>query len=236
MLNQPPIFMGGQGGLVGPARVGFGTVTAAGTILRKDCPEGGKLHLGGGLKRRTFPYHSGIYMSVKDRFFNNFNYIANLIALKNWYLRVRLPFFASSGLKKLLYRGALAAIDRAVEERIRRLQALAKKMPASIENFEKVMKKKLSPLLQQRKEEIWKNRKPLGDYFQEMKEKREIADREYSDFIAKLRLTLPESGDYYPDFIRKLEPETAARATGWLQAIVDEVNGGALSIVPSFKS
>ena len=41
MLNQPPIFLGGQGGLVGPVRIGHGTVIAAGTIYRKDCPEGG---------------------------------------------------------------------------------------------------------------------------------------------------------------------------------------------------
>ena len=30
MLNQPAIFLGGQGGVVGPARLGFGTVVAAG--------------------------------------------------------------------------------------------------------------------------------------------------------------------------------------------------------------
>ena len=42
MLREPPIFLGGQGGLVGPVRIGFGTVIAAGTIRREDCPEGGK--------------------------------------------------------------------------------------------------------------------------------------------------------------------------------------------------
>ena len=36
MLNQPPIFLGGQGGLVGPIRLAFGTVIAAGSIYRKD--------------------------------------------------------------------------------------------------------------------------------------------------------------------------------------------------------
>jgi bifunctional UDP-N-acetylglucosamine pyrophosphorylase/glucosamine-1-phosphate N-acetyltransferase len=36
MLNQPPIFLGGQGGSVGPIRVGFGNVVSAGTVLRKD--------------------------------------------------------------------------------------------------------------------------------------------------------------------------------------------------------
>jgi bifunctional UDP-N-acetylglucosamine pyrophosphorylase/glucosamine-1-phosphate N-acetyltransferase len=40
MLNQSPIFLGGQGGLVGPSRLGYGTVIAAGVIYRGDCPEG----------------------------------------------------------------------------------------------------------------------------------------------------------------------------------------------------
>jgi bifunctional UDP-N-acetylglucosamine pyrophosphorylase / glucosamine-1-phosphate N-acetyltransferase len=36
MLNQKPIFLGGQGGLVGPCRIEYGTVIAAGSIYRKD--------------------------------------------------------------------------------------------------------------------------------------------------------------------------------------------------------
>src|SRR3989339_471847 len=34
MLNQPPIFLGGQGGLVGPCRFAFGCLSAAGSIIR----------------------------------------------------------------------------------------------------------------------------------------------------------------------------------------------------------
>jgi bifunctional UDP-N-acetylglucosamine pyrophosphorylase/glucosamine-1-phosphate N-acetyltransferase len=36
MLNQNPIFLGGQGGLVGPCRIAYGTVIAAGSVYRKD--------------------------------------------------------------------------------------------------------------------------------------------------------------------------------------------------------
>ncbi len=48
MLREPPIFLGGQGGLVGPARIGFGTVIAAGSVWRahrsqmcccRSCPD-----------------------------------------------------------------------------------------------------------------------------------------------------------------------------------------------------
>ena len=43
MLNQRPIFLGGQGGLVGPCRMAFGTVIAAGSICRKDVLEPDRL-------------------------------------------------------------------------------------------------------------------------------------------------------------------------------------------------
>jgi len=42
MLNQPRIFLGGQGGIVGPARVAFGTVASAGSIIRSDIVEDNK--------------------------------------------------------------------------------------------------------------------------------------------------------------------------------------------------
>ncbi len=50
MINQAPIFLGGQGGLVGPSRIGYGTVIAAvpftGRIVPKEenC-SGRKMHL-----------------------------------------------------------------------------------------------------------------------------------------------------------------------------------------------
>ena len=50
MLDQPPIFLGGQGGIVGPLALAFGTVTAAGTICRRDEERPGRLIFGGALK------------------------------------------------------------------------------------------------------------------------------------------------------------------------------------------
>jgi UDP-N-acetylglucosamine/UDP-N-acetylgalactosamine diphosphorylase len=43
MLNQPPIFLGGQGGIIGPLRLGYGNVVAAGSILRHDYPQDNQL-------------------------------------------------------------------------------------------------------------------------------------------------------------------------------------------------
>jgi UDP-N-acetylglucosamine/UDP-N-acetylgalactosamine diphosphorylase len=39
MLRERPIFLGGQGGAVGPVQVAYGSVVAAGSILRSDIPQ-----------------------------------------------------------------------------------------------------------------------------------------------------------------------------------------------------
>jgi len=57
MVNRPPIFLGGQGGAVGPVRIGYGTVVKAGTILRKDVA-GGKLVGGGTLRLKESAVHT----------------------------------------------------------------------------------------------------------------------------------------------------------------------------------
>ena len=77
MLNQPPIFLGGQGGLVGPIRLGYGSVILAGTILRRDYPEGGKLIGQSSPMAYEMSFHQGFYADVKRRVRNNIIYIAN---------------------------------------------------------------------------------------------------------------------------------------------------------------
>jgi len=55
MLDRPPIFLGGQGGLVGPCRLAYGTVTAAGTVVRRDELRPGRLVVGAGGGRGASP-------------------------------------------------------------------------------------------------------------------------------------------------------------------------------------
>jgi len=66
MLTQSPIFLGGQGGLVGPSRLGYGTVVAAGVIYRGDCPEGGKLLIDGRVKKADSLFYPGSIGILQD--------------------------------------------------------------------------------------------------------------------------------------------------------------------------
>ena len=43
MLREPPIFLGGQGGIVGPVQIDYGTVIPAGIICRQDFKTAGSL-------------------------------------------------------------------------------------------------------------------------------------------------------------------------------------------------
>ena len=86
MLDQPAIFLGGQGALVGPVRIAFGTIIPAGTICRRGYPEGrAVLHAGhpaGRTKRvprRCVSRRSTVIVT------NNLIYIGNIRALQAWY-------------------------------------------------------------------------------------------------------------------------------------------------------
>jgi UDP-N-acetylglucosamine/UDP-N-acetylgalactosamine diphosphorylase len=132
MLNQPPIFLGGQGGLVGPVKSEFGTIVAAGSIVRKDLlrrdvmvfnqPSISKsmpFHPGlySNLKRimvfnqpsisKSMPFHPGLYSNLKRIITINTVYISNLIAMRRWYLDVRSKFMGKNMMERALYEGAV---------------------------------------------------------------------------------------------------------------------------------
>ncbi|MDY0161777.1 protein GlmU [Desulfobotulus sp.] len=127
MLDKAPIFLGGQGGLVGPCRLAFGTVIAAGTLQRKDELRENRLLFGSSLKAGNVERKAGLYPGLRRILENNFFYIANLHALKAWYVffRSRLisPFFPES-----LLQGLVTMVDAGISERVERLLQLREKI------------------------------------------------------------------------------------------------------------
>ncbi|MGD2272967.1 MAG: protein GlmU, partial [Desulfobacterales bacterium] len=121
MLKQPPIFLGGQGGLVGPSRLAFGTTIAAGTIYRRDELRPGRLIFGGAGKGGNISYTPGRSPTDKRIIKNNLVFIANLYALRQWYVHVR-PLFVSDDFPRILLQAATDKIDLALHERIGRLK------------------------------------------------------------------------------------------------------------------
>jgi bifunctional UDP-N-acetylglucosamine pyrophosphorylase/glucosamine-1-phosphate N-acetyltransferase len=128
MLNKRPIFLGGQGGLVGPCRLAFGTVIAAGSIYRKDELRPGRLIFEGLGKSGNIAFRSGMYRSLKRIMANNIIYIANLIALMQWYLYVRSKFI-SDNFPDALFDGLKEKLNMGIDERIRKLKNFCQNQP-----------------------------------------------------------------------------------------------------------
>ncbi len=221
MLRQKPIFLGGQGGLVGPARIGFGTVIAAGVIYRGDCPEGETLITAVQPDARSKPFHPGLYGSMARRIHNNLIYLANLMALKQWYNHVRRPFFRGDSPAEALYRGAQNTLEAAVQERLKRLDDLAEKMDGSLAQVAQHLKgeeKKRAIQEQGTFRDRWPDMRAI---FSSNLEETLGADNRRR-FLAARDRTAARQGHYLPT-IRALTPEAVTFGERWLKEIVDGV-------------
>jgi UDP-N-acetylglucosamine/UDP-N-acetylgalactosamine diphosphorylase len=127
MLNQPPIFLGGQGGIIGPLRLGYGNVVAAGSILRQDYTEDNKLIFEMANFKSVKDYVPAAYPNIGRIVENNVLYLANLMALEAWYTHARKPFLEAQQFGLLLYAGVMDQLFLARNERLKRLKAMAEK-------------------------------------------------------------------------------------------------------------
>jgi UDP-N-acetylglucosamine/UDP-N-acetylgalactosamine diphosphorylase len=119
------IFLGGLGGSVGPLQVGYGSVAAAGHILRRDLAAHTLRSAPPANVERPFrpgEVDSGVHREAQNR-----KYIGQLVALAAWYRWVRLARarLRSDEIRATIYLGALELLDGAIEERWRQLQKMA---------------------------------------------------------------------------------------------------------------
>ncbi|NLG65551.1 MAG: UDP-N-acetylglucosamine pyrophosphorylase [Actinobacteria bacterium] len=214
MLNQPPIFLGGQGGAVGPLRLGFGTVVAAGSILRRDVLADGRFVIGASHPGVEREHARHTYLGLSRVVANNIVYLANLVALEEWYAHVRRPFFAAQELGDLIYEGALEMLALAKRERAKRLTAMASKVQPSDEG----------------RRALREHSTAVGALFEE---KPPAAGRQA--FLAAFRQAVggaaPAAGSGeaaivpcgYTQTIQQLPGDVVAAGISWLQQVVDSL-------------
>jgi bifunctional UDP-N-acetylglucosamine pyrophosphorylase/glucosamine-1-phosphate N-acetyltransferase len=234
MLRERPIFLGGQGGLVGPVRIGFGTVIAAGTIRRGDCPEGGKFLQGEEPSASSKAFHPGLYGDIRRKVTNNIIYIANLLALRQWYLHVRGAFPGDREMGESLHRGAMEILDKAVKERMVRFRALAEKMAASMDFAQRLLPEEARGMILSQQRELYDRRLEVEAAL--MGRREETAGLEARDrFLGTLSAAIAVQGEDYVRVIQSLDEDARSSGTKWLQQAVDAAAEGALAIVPTCR-
>ena len=122
LLREKPIFLGGQGGLVGPSRIAYGTVAAAGTILRKDVREENQLIIGAHpfAPQRSRHYDQSQYGDITRIVANCREYIRNIIALARWHTLFRAPVMSKTPHGAACLAGAAKCFAVIMKERWKR--------------------------------------------------------------------------------------------------------------------
>ena len=230
MLDKSPIFLGGQGGLVGPCRLAYGTTIAAGTIYRKDELRPDRLIFGGAGKSGNIYYKPGAYRNVKRIFTNNLIYIGNLLALGEWYRVVRAQFI-SSVYPEPLHQGLRDRLDQAIDERIKRLNRFFEKLGIPSKN-EKSTLPDLKQALFDRRSEI----KDLLVNFSHQEPSPADSAVLKDQLMKALQVGIEESGADYLDVIKNLTLPDKDAGTRWLQSIIDTLVSKTLEILPEFKT
>ena len=217
-LNQPPIFLGGQGGLVGPTRIAHGVVLPAGAICRQDVLEENTLFVPRALAGGSVKYVVGAYRNIDRILRNNLIYIGNLWALLQWYRFVRIRTMSGDPFLEACRAGAIRQIENGIGERIKRLRELAKKMPFSLEYAENGKSAPLPPevkAMQQALSERWPEiearlmRGP-GD---------SIGAAAREKFLNVWEKSPAEGG--HIEAVRALRTEARETGSKWLREIVD---------------
>jgi len=234
MLTQPPIFLGGQGGLVGPVRIGYGSVIAAGVVCRRDYPKGSRLITESDISAHDKYFRAGFHKSIKHRVYNNICYIANLLALRQWYAHIRQPFFQQEHMGGELYAGAMDKLEIAIDERLKRFKDLSEKMEKSIEMGKDAMKNNTQEGLLKQKKELSENWPRLEETFISGQEVSfDLKNRDA--FIKIIHNRMKHEGDYIM-VIQGLDRDASIKGTAWLQNLVDHVIHAALMHLPSCNS
>ena len=205
---------------------------AAGTICRKDELRPGRLIFGGARKAGNLPYQPGAFSDLKRIVHNNLIYIANLIALHQWYCHVRSQFISENFSEPVLA-GLKEKLNWAISERINRLESFCLKKDEDSAGPPSDQADSAFPVTKQR-QELLANYGQIADLL-ESYQKISGDVRSRDPFLETVHKGIKKSGPDYIAVIQQLSPTEGELATAWLQAIVDHIVKNALGIIPSFK-
>ena len=228
MLNQPPIFLGGQGGIIGPVRLGYGNVVAAGSILRHDYPGDNQLIFESAPASSVKEYVPSAYPSIVGRVVgNNILYLANLKALEAWYTYIRKPFLEAQQFGLLIYAGVLEQLAAAKKERLKRFKTMAGK--AIVSSAEE--RCGISPRSRQ---ELHEQIGYIEELFTgKMSESPVATDKSRETFLEAFNKAVGNDRVNYIGTIQGLPAAISSKGVIWLEGIVDDLSEKVKKALPS---
>ncbi|MCG8616322.1 MAG: protein GlmU [Desulfobacterales bacterium] len=218
MLNQRPVFLGGQGGLVGPVRIGFGCISAAGSVVRTSEEQQDKMILGGGFKNMSLPWQPGVYSNPDRIFTHNVAYIGGLMALRAWYHGIR-PLFISDFISAQLVKGLQDNLDICIAERTKRLAAFGEKLEHSRQLISGNAKGQGGAAMDKHTS-VLKMLDRAALLFESMVSKEHEPPQAVVDAVES---GIREKGRDYVAVIQGLPSEVAATGSNWLEGIQKEL-------------
>ncbi len=221
MLDRPAIFLGGQGALVGPVRIAYGTIIPAGTICRQDILQENLLFgAPASAPQEPRPFRAGAYRAVNRIVTNNLIYIGNIRALEAWYVFARKRLLCGDAFGEAVYQGAVSQLASVLKERIKRLQDIAEKMPLSLEMARADKSLALPPALEAQQKALIERWPAMADALKKGPSVNTgVVDRDR--FLGEwdnMDLKTP-----HVKAVAQLAPATRAAGSAWLQAVVASV-------------
>jgi UDP-N-acetylglucosamine/UDP-N-acetylgalactosamine diphosphorylase len=233
MLKEKPIFLGGQGGLVGPRQLDYGTVIPAGIIYREDTSKPGSIEADWNSPLSGQKLPPGVHGDIRQKVYLNVHYIANLLALKQWYIHIRRDFFQKQKFGDALYDGAARVIAEAVIERIKQMKLFIGNVENSLPASGERKKRRLSAnVIHLRKEvlSMW----PLMEEYLSAADVEKFGLKEKDAFIKIIRNKSVGSVSYQ-EAIKSLSPAEAKTGTDWLKRITSGVTGQCFSQITAIS-
>lgn len=202
---------------MGPARIAYGTIVAAGTICRQDILVENQLFVPPPLTASgPQAFVQAQYRSIQRIVKNNLIYIGNLHALKAWYSFARKRYMSGDVYSQACWTGAITQIESGIRERIKRMRELTEKLPRSLELARADTSFPADFLLQQ---------ETLIKQWPEMEQQlgrgplEKVGEAERDLFLTEWDGI--DRGICYLDAVARLSAKRRAAGTAWLQAIVD---------------
>ena len=134
-LRQQRIFLGGLSGIVGPQKVGFGSFTVAGQVVRKEIPAN---RMVGDVPRKVDTQFYASTEAPKRIMKLNLEYIGQLTALQAWYRKVRLARIPASRKYahiRIVTQAALDLLSVCIDERVKKLRQFLEERGLPIPSF-----------------------------------------------------------------------------------------------------